>query len=176
MPFLSFVYGYPSSSPHAHSAHCTHNKSVPTLRCTCRHGPIYTGPCPKALTECSPLDFRRSSIKRCQSCFLQVLVSPLNDLSRWCSEKPGFMSDPWLFCHETSNNCEHVGVCRTHTEAAVLVKWYCFIMGNDLFSYKTCRKRSDSITTWITVRALWEMQLWESWCMEKNKPHLPPPK
>ena len=24
--------------------------------------PIYTGPCPKALTECSPLDFRRSSI------------------------------------------------------------------------------------------------------------------
>ena len=23
---------------------------------------IYTGPCPKALTECSPLDFRRSSI------------------------------------------------------------------------------------------------------------------
>ena len=27
-----------------------------------RHGPIYTGPCPKALTECSPLDFGRSSI------------------------------------------------------------------------------------------------------------------
>ena len=24
---------------------------------------VYTGPCPKALTECSPLDFRRSSIK-----------------------------------------------------------------------------------------------------------------
>ena len=24
---------------------------------------IYTGPCPKALTECSPLDFRRSSIE-----------------------------------------------------------------------------------------------------------------
>ena len=23
---------------------------------------IYTGPCPKALTECSPMDFRRSSI------------------------------------------------------------------------------------------------------------------
>ena len=38
------------------------NKSVPTLRYTRRHGPVYTGPCPKALTECSPLDFRRSSI------------------------------------------------------------------------------------------------------------------
>ena len=39
------------------------SKSVPTLRYTCRHGPRYTGPCPKALTECSPLDFRRSSIQ-----------------------------------------------------------------------------------------------------------------
>ena len=33
------------------------NKSVPTLRYTRRHGPTYTGPCPKALTECSPLFF-----------------------------------------------------------------------------------------------------------------------
>ena len=38
------------------------NESVPTLPYTRRHGPIYTGPCSKALTECSPLDFRRSSI------------------------------------------------------------------------------------------------------------------
>ena len=59
MPFLPFVYGYSSSSPRAH---CTPNKSVPTLRYTRRHGPIYTGPCSKALTECIPLDFRRSSI------------------------------------------------------------------------------------------------------------------
>ena len=59
MPFPPFVYGYPSSSPRAH---CTPNKSVPTLRYTRRRGPIYTGPCPKALMECSPLDFRRSSI------------------------------------------------------------------------------------------------------------------
>ena len=36
-------------------AHCTPNKSVPTPRYTRRKGPIYTGPCPKALTECSPL-------------------------------------------------------------------------------------------------------------------------
>ena len=34
MPFLPFVYGYPSSSPRAHS---TPNKSVPTLRYTRRH-------------------------------------------------------------------------------------------------------------------------------------------
>ena len=27
---------------------------------------IYTGPCPKAVTECSPLDFRRSSILQMQ--------------------------------------------------------------------------------------------------------------
>ena len=38
MPFLPFVYGYPSSSPRAH---CTPNTSVPTLRYTRRHGPIY---------------------------------------------------------------------------------------------------------------------------------------
>ena len=57
--FSAFVYGCPSSSPRAH---CTPNKSVPTLRYTRRHGPIHTGSCPKALTECSPLDFRRSSI------------------------------------------------------------------------------------------------------------------
>ena len=59
--FLPFVYGYPSSYPRAH---CTPNKSVPTLRYTRRPGPIYTGPCPKALTQCSPLDSRRSSILR----------------------------------------------------------------------------------------------------------------
>ena len=40
------------------------NKSVPTLRYTRRHGLIHTGPCPKALTECSPLDFRISSTVR----------------------------------------------------------------------------------------------------------------
>ena len=38
MPFLLFVYGYPSSSPRAH---CPPNKSVPTLRYTRKHGPIY---------------------------------------------------------------------------------------------------------------------------------------
>ena len=59
MPFWTFAYGYPSSCPRAY---CNPNKSVPTLRYTRRYGPIYTGPCPKALTECSPLDFRRSSI------------------------------------------------------------------------------------------------------------------
>ena len=52
MPSLPFVYVYPSTCPRAH---CTPNKSVPTLRYTRRQGPIYTGPCPKALTECSPL-------------------------------------------------------------------------------------------------------------------------
>ena len=36
----AFVYGYPSSSPRAH---CTPNKSVPTLRYTRRPGPVYTG-------------------------------------------------------------------------------------------------------------------------------------
>ena len=36
----AFVYGYPSFPPRAH---CTPNKSVPTLRYTRRHGPKYTG-------------------------------------------------------------------------------------------------------------------------------------
>ena len=35
---MPFIYWYPSSSPRAH---CTPNKSVPTLRYTRRHGPIY---------------------------------------------------------------------------------------------------------------------------------------
>ena len=56
--FSAFVYGYPSSCP---CANCTPNKSVTTLRYTRRHGPLYR-PCLWALTECSPLDFRRSSI------------------------------------------------------------------------------------------------------------------
>ena len=38
--FSAFVYGFPSSCPRAH---CTPNKSVPTLRYTRRHGPVYTG-------------------------------------------------------------------------------------------------------------------------------------
>ena len=43
MLFLPFVYKYPSSCP---CAHCTPNKSVPTLRYTRRHGPVYTGAVP----------------------------------------------------------------------------------------------------------------------------------
>ena len=38
--FSAFVYGYPSSCPRAH---CTPNKSVPTLRYSRRPGPLYTG-------------------------------------------------------------------------------------------------------------------------------------
>ena len=38
--FSAFVYGYPSSCP---CAHCTPNKSVPTLRYTRRPGPVYRG-------------------------------------------------------------------------------------------------------------------------------------
>ena len=55
--FSAFVYGYPSSCPRAQ---CTPNKSVTTLRYTRRpgHGCVYI----YILTECSPLDFRRSSI------------------------------------------------------------------------------------------------------------------
>ena len=60
--FLPFVYGYPSSCPHAH---CTPNKSVPSLHNTHRHGPIYTGPCPKALTKCSPLDSEDCLLSHC---------------------------------------------------------------------------------------------------------------
>ena len=38
--FSAFVYGYPSSCPRAH---CTPNKSVPTLRYTRKHGAIPVG-------------------------------------------------------------------------------------------------------------------------------------
>ena len=59
--FLPFVSAFIRHLPHVLTVVVAH-KSVPTLRYTFRHGPIYTCPCPKTLTECSPLDFRRSSI------------------------------------------------------------------------------------------------------------------
>ena len=71
----------PSSSPRAH---CTSNKSVPTLRYTRRHGRRYTGPCPKALTECSPLDFRRSSIKRRRNKTINAAQRKTCTQSVWC--------------------------------------------------------------------------------------------
>ena len=52
MPFLPFVYGYPSSSPRAH-----YTPTKAYLLCATPAGmDLYTGPCLKALTECSPLD------------------------------------------------------------------------------------------------------------------------
>ena len=89
MPFLPFVYGYPSSSPRAHR---TPNKSLPTLRYTRRHGQIYTGPCPKALTDCSPLDFRRSSIPICIKTTLVAII--------WCTSLiwNHFSFISWICC------------------------------------------------------------------------------
>ena len=49
--FSAFVYGYPSSSPRAH---CTPNKSAPTLRYTRRPGPIYTGHARRHLPSAVP--------------------------------------------------------------------------------------------------------------------------
>ena len=49
--FPAFVYGYPSSCPRAH---CTPNKSVPTLRYTRRPGPIYTGRAGRHLPSAVP--------------------------------------------------------------------------------------------------------------------------
>ena len=51
MPFLPFVYGYLSSCPRAH---CTPNKSVPTLHHSHRPGPIYTGHARRHLTSAVP--------------------------------------------------------------------------------------------------------------------------
>ena len=87
MPFLPFVCGYPSSSP---CAHCTPNKSLPTLRYIRRHGHVYTGPCPKALTECSPLAFWRSSIVSpiCNSLVLKKMaLSCVPHLQLSCAKK-----------------------------------------------------------------------------------------
>ena len=49
--FSAFVYGYPSSSPRAH---CTPNKSVPTLRYTRMHGLMYTGHACRPLPSAVP--------------------------------------------------------------------------------------------------------------------------
>ena len=49
--FSAFVYGYLSSCPRAH---CTPNKSVPTLRYTRRPGPVYTGHAGRHLPSAVP--------------------------------------------------------------------------------------------------------------------------
>ena len=55
--FSAFVYRYPSSCPRAH---CTPTKA--RLLCATPTGLDLYRPCLWALTKCSPLDFRRSSI------------------------------------------------------------------------------------------------------------------
>ena len=72
------------------------HKSVPTLHYTCRHGPIYTGPCLKALTECSPLDFQRSSIK--QRIFNPTPNAPVQLWSCW------LLSETFITSWQTNNN------------------------------------------------------------------------
>ena len=49
--FSAFVYGYLSSCP---CAHCTPNKSVPTLRYTRSPGPVYTGHAGRHLPSAVP--------------------------------------------------------------------------------------------------------------------------
>ena len=50
-------------------AHCTRNKSVPALCCTRRHGPRYTGLCPKALNRVQSPGFPK--IVYCSQCLRQ---------------------------------------------------------------------------------------------------------
>ena len=80
--FSAFVYGYPSSCPRAHL--------YPLQKCaySALHPRAWTyiyRPCLQALTECSPLDFRSSSITT--PCLLQhrcrfILTAPAR-LSRF---------------------------------------------------------------------------------------------
>ena len=52
-----------------HLAHCTPNKSVPTLRYTRRHGPVYTGHAcrhlPSAVPWISEDRLLRTGLRRC---------------------------------------------------------------------------------------------------------------
>ena len=77
MPFLPFVYGYPSSSPHAH---CTPNKSVPTLRFARRHGLIYiyiyTGYACRHLPSAVPWISDRLLVRSLQGHFLSPRSCP----------------------------------------------------------------------------------------------------
>ena len=69
--FSAFVYGYPSSCPHAH---CTPNKSVPTLRYTRRHGLIYRGPACRHLLSAVPW-------------ISEDRLFPHSMLSVWCGQR-----------------------------------------------------------------------------------------
>ena len=62
--FSAFFYGYPSSCPRAH---CTPNKSVPTLRYTRRPGPVYTGHACRHLPSAVPWISEDRLFRPCQA-------------------------------------------------------------------------------------------------------------
>ena len=80
MPFLPFLYGYPSSSPRAH------NKSVPTLRYTRRHGPIYTGHACRHLLSAVPwISKDRLFVVVIANCFWWIFSKYLHGFSKFFS-------------------------------------------------------------------------------------------
>ena len=68
--FSAFVYGYPSSCPHAH---CTPNKSVPTLCYAHRHRPVYTGHACRHLPSAVPWISKDHLLRRLSTFCLSTL-------------------------------------------------------------------------------------------------------
>ena len=86
MPFLPFVYGYPSSCPRAH---CTPNKSVPTLRYTPRPGPVYTGHGCKHLPSAVPwISEDRLLRQQCSWLLKQINKSLCTKWQKMCVGQP----------------------------------------------------------------------------------------
>ena len=71
----SFVYGYPSSCPRAH---CTPNKSAPTLRYTRRPGPVYIQAMPIGTYR-----VQSPGLQKLVYCMIETLLSVFQQRNQW---------------------------------------------------------------------------------------------
>ena len=96
MPFLPFGYGYRSSSPRAH---CTPNKSVPTLCYTHNHGPIYTGHACRHILSAVPWISE-------DRLFTNAIIMIINYIMYWLPVswyQSAFLASPVLHCKNGDN-------------------------------------------------------------------------
>ena len=132
--FSAFVYGYLSSCPHAH---CTPNKSVPTLRYTHRHGPVYTGYASRHVPSAVPWIsedrlFKDGKIWTNWSCLQSFVLPSISHFilfCRWFSLKIFYLWTPLkLLCyHLLTLTLQVTNLSCTNCRLLLLHKMWCII-------------------------------------------------
>ena len=133
--FSAFVYGYLSSCPRAH---CTPNKSTPTLCYTCRHGLRYTGHACKNLLSAVPWI---SEDRLLLPCFL----------SYWWGHFPRSVLVVFEFCL--------LAACVSHTCWDLLCSSWIYFRHSIFFF---CTVPNFSISIFVLFRTslpMWEIQV-----------------